>query len=134
MRVSVLLLDTNVVSFFINEHSLAEEYLGYLQGHTAAVSFMTIAELYEGAYRAGWGAKRFRKLHLALDHYVVFDFTIEVCQRWGEIRYQRRRQPISTDDAWIAATALVYRCPLMTHNPADFRGIPKLQIISALNR
>lgn len=43
----------------------------------------------------------------------------------------RRKQPISTADAWIAATALSYDLKLVTHNPKDFRGIPGLRILTA---
>jgi hypothetical protein len=33
-------------------------------------------------------------------------------------------------DAWIAATALEFRLELVTHNPADFQGIPGLIVIT----
>jgi predicted nucleic acid-binding protein len=37
---------------------------------------------------------------------------------------------IDTADAWIAATALALNCPLVTHDAADFAGVPGLKIIS----
>ncbi|HTK76266.1 MAG TPA: PIN domain-containing protein [Gemmataceae bacterium] len=49
------LLDTNIVSYLLKGHSLATRYRPHLVGHVLAVSFMTVAELYEGAVRAGWG-------------------------------------------------------------------------------
>jgi predicted nucleic acid-binding protein len=33
-------------------------------------------------------------------------------------------------DAWVAATALAYGLELVTHNPADFAGIPNLVVVS----
>jgi predicted nucleic acid-binding protein len=33
-------------------------------------------------------------------------------------------------DAWIAATALLYGSPLVTHNPKDYLGLPNLEILS----
>ena len=42
----------------------------------------------------------------------------------------RRRQPISAEDARIAATAIEYACPRVTHNSKDFRGIAGLTIIT----
>lgn len=38
--------------------------------------------------------------------------------------------PISAADAWIAATALLYGVPLVTHNRKDFEGIDGLVVIS----
>ena len=40
-----------------------------------------------------------------------------------------RVRKVRSGDAWIAATALRLGCPLATHNGADFRGIPELQLI-----
>jgi ABC-type Zn uptake system ZnuABC Zn-binding protein ZnuA len=38
----------------------------------------------------------------------------------------RDRQRIETADAWIAATALLYDAPLLTHNRKDYGGVPGL--------
>jgi tRNA(fMet)-specific endonuclease VapC len=102
-----------------------------LEGHLLAISFVTVAELYEGAFRARWGRRKRDLLETAIRRYVVVSSPHELCGRWGGIRYERRRQPIASDDAWIAATALVHDCPLVTHNPADFRGIAGLRVVSA---
>jgi tRNA(fMet)-specific endonuclease VapC len=37
---------------------------------------------------------------------------------------------IDCADAWIAATALLYDVPLITHNRGDYLGVPGLRIIS----
>jgi predicted nucleic acid-binding protein len=37
---------------------------------------------------------------------------------------------IECADAWIAATALLYDAPLVTHNRDDYLGVPGLRIIS----
>lgn len=124
------LLDTNIVSYLMRGHTLGERYRGHLQGHTLAISFMTVAELYEGAFRARWGKRRRAALEAALRGYVVVPSSTELCVRWGQVRSERRTQPISCEDAWIAASALMYGCPLVTHNSVDFRGIAGLTILS----
>jgi predicted nucleic acid-binding protein len=37
---------------------------------------------------------------------------------------------IECADAWIAATALLYAVPLVTHNRNDYLGVPGLTLIS----
>jgi len=44
--------------------------------------------------------------------------------------YRKMGQPISPQDAWIAATACQYDIPLITHNPVDFESVKDLEIIT----
>jgi predicted nucleic acid-binding protein len=36
---------------------------------------------------------------------------------------------IDVADAWIAATALLYDAPLVTNNPGDYQGVPRLRLL-----
>ena len=127
---SALVLDTNIVAYLMRGHPLAAQYRPRLENHTLAISFMTVAEMYEGACRDNWGERKLAKLDGTLRGYVVIPSTPDVCKQWAEIRFERRHQPISVDDAWIAACARAYSCPLVTHNLRDFAGISNLTIIS----
>jgi tRNA(fMet)-specific endonuclease VapC len=91
---------------------------------------MTVAELYQGAYRAGWGAKQIERLESRIAAYVVIPSSHAISKRWGEVRFIRRAQPISPEDAWVAAAALQQGYPLVTHNARDFQSIPGLTIIT----
>jgi tRNA(fMet)-specific endonuclease VapC len=124
------LVDTNIVSFAMKGHSLAARYQAHLDGHTLAIAFMTVAEIYEGAWRAGWGTRRLTHLEKSLRRYVVVPADPDLCRLWGEVRAQRRSQPIGVADAWIAAAALQYGCDLVTHNPRDFQGVAGLTVIT----
>lgn len=126
---STLVLDTNIVSYLMRGHRLASAYRPHLEGHSLTISFMTVGELHEGAYRAGWGPRRLSKLKETIGTYIVIPFSIEVCQEWGAIRYERRTRTIAVDDAWIAATARTYGLPLVTHNPRDFSNIEGLNVL-----
>ncbi len=129
---NIVLVDTNVVSFLLKGDSRAQLYFAELQGKQLALSFMTVAELYQWAAIREWGEQRTRKLTQTLrGTYLVLSFDFALCQLWGGLRAQRRMlgTPISPQDAWIAATALHYDIPLITHNPKDFNNIPDLILV-----
>lgn len=131
---NIILLDTNIVSFVLKGDSRANLYAPHFQGQRLAISFMTAAELYQWAAIRRWGARRKKQLEETLmTNYIMLSFNIVLCQLWGEIRAKRRAmgKPISPEDAWIAATALQYKLPLITHNPADFEDIEDLEVITA---
>jgi tRNA(fMet)-specific endonuclease VapC len=127
---SLVVLDTNVVSYLMRGGRLADAYRDRLRGNDLAISFMTVAELYEGAFRAAWSAAKLARLESVLHGYAVLPSSPGMCQAWGRIREQRRNQTISVDDAWIAAAALAWSAELATHNPVDFAGIPALRVIT----
>ncbi len=127
---STFVLDTDVVSYIIRQDSRAEPYQRDLEGNALAISFMTVAELYEGACRAAWGRQKHEELAAHLRRYLVIGSTPSMCRLWGEVRTARRHRPISGADGWIAATALAYHCPLVTNNARDFVDIPGLEIIT----
>ncbi|MGO8813919.1 MAG: PIN domain-containing protein [Terriglobia bacterium] len=101
-----LLLDTNIVSYLMRNDPLARAYRPHLANHSLAISFMTLAELYEGAFRGNWGPAKRRYFDEIQPLFVVIPSDRRLCARWGEVRAMRRRQPISAEDAWMAATAI----------------------------
>lgn len=133
---NILLLDTNLVSFLFKGDSRAQLYAAHLQGQRLAISFMTVAELYQWAAVRQWGKRRVTQLEQSLmTNYTVLSFDIALCRKWGEVRARGRAigKPVSPEDAWIAATALQYNLPLVTHNPRDFADISDLEIITVVS-
>jgi tRNA(fMet)-specific endonuclease VapC len=128
--VATRLLDTNIVSYLLKGRPLAAKYRPHLVGHVPAVSFMTVAELYEGAVRASWGARRWAALNVLLGQMLVIHTADALCRHFAAVRAQRQPQPIAVADAWIAATALAHGIELVTHNPADFQGIGGLTLVT----
>lgn len=129
---SILLLDTDVVSFILKGDTRSNDYAPLLQGNQLALSFMTVAELFQWAAVRNWGTKRIESLEKSLTNYLIIPVDIEVCRIWGNLRAQRQAigKIISPQDAWIAATALRHNLPLVTNNAKDFQNIPKLQILT----
>jgi predicted nucleic acid-binding protein len=125
-------VDTDVVSFVFKNDSRAETYASHLENRLLVVSFMTIAELERWPVRRGWSGVRRQRLERFLDDYVVVHSGRALCREWAEVSEQCRRQgrPINCGDAWIAATALYYGLPLITHNREDFAAVRGLTLIS----
>jgi predicted nucleic acid-binding protein len=129
---SGVLLDTDVVSFLFKNHPLAARYESELTDRYLLVSFMTIAELDRWAIHANWGEARLQRLHEFLEPFVVAPYNRELCRGWAEVTVaaERRGRRIDCADAWIAATALLYGVPLVTHNRPHYAGVPGLALIS----
>lgn len=127
----MLLLDTNIVSFMFKKHRIGHLYFSMLLGRELAISFQTKAELIAGYVLADWRMEKRQKLITFLKQYALIHSDDQICNWWAYVQFVRREQPISTNDAWIAATALSYDLDLVTHNPKDFRGIPGLRVLTA---
>jgi tRNA(fMet)-specific endonuclease VapC len=136
VTISRILVDTDVVSYLFGNKPEADFFREYLLNRTLAVSFMTVAELYFGAYKRGWGSRRIGELENYLKNYVVVPYDYLVCQRWARVRADRRRMglPIGVADTWHAACALVHACALATNDTRDFLEIPGLELIAPPSR
>lgn len=127
-----VLVDTSVLSYLLKFDTRADLYRKHLEGTTPGISFMTVAEVYFWAEKYGWGARRRAHVNNTLRTYVVVPCDDALCTSWAKIRRvcEQKGRRISVADAWIAACALRYDAPLVTHNRKDFEAIPDLQIIS----
>lgn len=125
-----VVIDTNIVSYIFNKHPIAEFYKEKIRGKSVIISFQTLEELWYGAYSKGWGDKRIQEVADHLKEYEVFwadDELVEICAR---LRSEGKSagHPLMQADAWIAATAIRLKCPLVSHD-GDFSNIPDLQLI-----
>jgi tRNA(fMet)-specific endonuclease VapC len=132
-----VIVDTDVASFLFKQDSRADLYQPHLEGDTLqAVSFMTLAELEQWAILRNWGqARRDELADFVSNKFVVIDSNEALCRMWAVIRTQARcaGRQIEVADAWIAATALLYDAPLLTHNAGDFAHVPGLDVITEGN-
>ena len=124
-----IVLDTDIVSFLFKADTRAQVYLPQLQDRQWFISFMTEAELEQWALLANWSEKRVVWLRLFIGRFVVVPSSHDLVLKWAEAMVAARRngRRIETADAWVAATALLYDAPLLTHNKADYLGVPGLQ-------
>jgi predicted nucleic acid-binding protein len=68
-----------------------------------------------------------------LTRYVVLPVSRELCGKWAQVSFaaKKKGRPIQTADAWIAASALYYQVPLITHNRADYSAVDGSVLLSA---
>ncbi len=127
---SHVLLDTDVFSYLTRADSRGEPFRRAVQGRLLCLSFATVAELYKGARKRGWGADRLHELEAELQRYLVLASDSALTRVCGELLADRERagRPMEEFDAWIAATALCHDIPLATNNRRHFEAIPGLKL------
>lgn len=129
-----LVVDTDVASFIFKWHpEFAPRYLSIIRGFPLFISFMTVAEMRQGALGANWGPQKQNLLDAYLADFSVQDSNGLLCARWAGLRDEsvRKGRPISVADAWIASSAIVLNAPLVTNNPSDYLHLDGLQVIAA---
>lgn len=127
-----VVIDTDVVSFLYKGDTRGVLYQPHLGGEFMIISFMTLAELRQWSLKWNWGASKKADFDNYLKRYSIHHSTPELCQLWADVTDYGRRigKSIAVPDAWIAATALFYDIPLVTHNASDFQSVPDVQIIT----
>jgi predicted nucleic acid-binding protein len=128
-----LLVDTDVWSYIFKNDTRSAPYLTQMRGRRLGVSVQTVAELYKWAFYHKWAQSRVDKMVLSLQQFVLIRHDAECALLWGRVCAERERAglPISPQDAWIAASALRHRVPLLTNNAPDFQEISTLIVLSA---
>ena len=126
--VEAVLVDTDVFSYLMNGTGYASVYKPHVQGKLVAVSFVTVGELYFGAYRKSWGAERIADLKDKLRSVSIVPYDEAVCRTYAEIKsaMQSKGKPVADNDLWIAACAIRHGIPLVSNNAKHFADIPGL--------
>ena len=101
------------------------QYTGQL-----AMSSVTLAELYAGAYKHSQVNRLLGLIGDLLQEVQVIDFDSAGAEKFGQVRGTLLQQGISvpTADLLIAWAALVHNLTLVTHNTADYQNIPGLRL------
>ena len=130
---TLVVVDTDVVSFIFKNHSLASAYYTILAGRPLAVSLITLAEIEYGMEAKNWGAPRRDLMRRFLTRFTTLRPDADTARAWARIKNgcQKKGRPITFADAWIAAAALQFNVPLVTHNAADYRAVDDLTLLTA---
>ena len=130
--VQAVLVDTDVYSYLMKGGRPADIYRPHVEGKLVAISFVTVGELYFGAYKRKWGPDKIANLTKRLRSTVIVPYDVEVCKRYAAIRahLEAKGTPVAANDIWIAACAIRHSIPLVSNNRAHFEVVPDLVLIS----
>jgi tRNA(fMet)-specific endonuclease VapC len=123
------LLDTDICSAHMRRPAkLSHRFIQYTG--QLAISTVTLAELYAGAYRHSQATRLLNLIAELLQEVQVVDFDSVCAERFGQVRGTLLQQGVSvpTADLMIASASLVHNLTLVTHNTADFKNIPGLRL------
>ncbi len=133
---STVLLDTTVASLLHpkkKNNILRAKYEPDMKNKILALSFQSVAELWSWAEENNWGAKQRDGLTVFLQSFLIIPYDAELAKVWAKVETHCKRigRRLESGDAWIAATAVRYKIPLLTHY-RDHVGLnyPDLQVIS----
>jgi tRNA(fMet)-specific endonuclease VapC len=128
------LLDTDTCSAHMRRPAqLAHRFIQHIGG--LAISGVTLAELYAGAYKHTQVNRLLALIADLLQEVQVIDFDPTCAHTFGRVRGTLWQRGISvpTADLMIASAALVHNLTLVTHNTADYQNIPGLRLDDWLN-
>ena len=123
-----LVLDTDIASYLFKRSPHAQPFRTLLQGRPLALSFMSVAELYKWTVKRNWGSAKVRQLENAMKRYVVIPFDNDLAWTWARITAacENDGRPMSTADAWVAATAVRHSLELVSNNLPHFEAAEQL--------
>ena len=88
-----LVVDTDVASFIFKWHpEFAPRYVSIIRGAELVVSFMTLAEMRQGALDANWGPRKRDLLEAYLTDGSVLHSDNLLCSTWARIRNESVRK------------------------------------------
>ena len=127
-----VLVDTDVFSYLMHGSNYASLYRPHVAGKLIAVSFITVGELYFGAYRKNWGKDRLADLKDRLRRVTIVPYDEGICTKYAEIKSacERKGKSVGANDLWIAACATRHSIPLVSNNFKHFDGSPELVLRS----
>ena len=132
---STVLLDTTVASLLHpkKRSSLRELCEPHMKGQILALSFQSVAELWQWAEDNAWGHRERERLDAFLWRFLVIPYDFELAKVWAKVSSHCKKQGrrLEAGDAWIAATAVHRRIPLLSHDGDHARlEVPGLNVVS----
>ena len=131
MRPVELVADTDVVSYMYKGGALGAMFSDLVGSSSTGITLQSLAELHYWAARNNWGHRKIASLDAFLSRFLLLESDPEIANISGAIRARCDQvgRAISWPDAWVAATALWLRVPLVAHD-RDLERIPGLRVLT----
>jgi tRNA(fMet)-specific endonuclease VapC len=124
------LLDTDMCIYWLNGRQGVRDRLLTAGWGQVAVSVITQAELYYGAYNSSRIAENLKRADDFVRLLPILPLHEAILKRFGALKAQLRQtgQPLPDFDLLIASAALVENRVLVTNNSRHYQRIPDLQL------
>lgn len=127
------LLDTDWVINALAGKREAASVIERLAPRRLAISLVSVAEIYEGAFNSPNPQAHFHSFRVFLRPFRKLVITDPIAERFAEVRalLRRRGQLIPDFDILLAATALDHDLTVLTFNRRHFQRVPDLRVYRA---
>jgi tRNA(fMet)-specific endonuclease VapC len=124
------LLDSDWIIDTLAGYEPAVSALRRLRGSLIGISWVSVAEVYDGAYSSSNPHLRLVNVRQFVSRYRVLGIDDAIAERFAQERstLRRRGELISDLDLFVAVTALVYDLTLLTFNRRHFERVPDLKL------
>ncbi len=136
------LIDTNIISFAMQQKYTVEQVLRQHAASNLLLSTIVMSEGYAGAYRSAKAERWLALWDMLTDGWEVAPFDAACADRYGRLRadLEDRGAMIGHRDCQIAATALAYAeinhvsVTVVTDNVQEFKRVPGLKVANWARR
>ena len=124
------LLDTDMCIYWLKGRQSVKDRLLSAGWDQVAISVITQAELYYGAYNSNRIEQNLRRADDFINQLPLLSLREATLKRFGQLKAQLRQlgQPLPDFDLLIASVALVEDKILVTNNTRHYKRIPDLQL------
>lgn len=125
------LVDTDWAVYYLRGKEPYVSGLKEYRKRGLSISVVSLAELYEGVFRAAEPQEREKTLQDFLAGLTVVDVTREVARTFGRLRAWLRSQGVTVPDLdlMIGSTAVCYDLVLLTDNRRHYEKIPGIGLV-----
>jgi len=124
------LFDTDMCIYWLNGRQSVKDKLLAAGWEQVAISVITQAELYYGAYNSSRVAENLKRTDDFVKQLPILSLREATLKRFGALKAQLRQlgQPLPDFDLLIASIALEVNRILVTNNTRHYQRIPDLQL------